>query len=826
MELSRNDYEKIIAAGIKVGEFSFLKELIAVWLANYPNDLRSEYFLSDIAFLEDETNDAIEKLSSLLLRDPENLEGFELLSKLDGIQDRKAVASFIHVLSGKITDISSIFPWAVTLRAVRNGIRKGELAHSETLLRNLLGQENNNPLVAIEHCRLSAKKDEIPLFRHLTEIYCSRWPECIQFNIFGALAMVKTNEEAEGIKKLHNCLSLDPEGIVAKRMLGTKHEFLTLWQGDQSIELEAQIPSCIAVALKWNLLPEGVRSNSSGKTSESVYSEEKINIPSSNQYQFTKEDTEKADNTPVYVILSTYSGMERKYGKKTTELIFNQLEELANLVNLKPTWEAMTFFPDDFGSMNKYGFNPVKSVTAWQIKLAVNDLETLLQKQNKMIGAILIVGGHEIVPFHNLPNPTDDSDKSVFSDNPYSTASGNYLRSDWLVGRLPDEAGSDPGLILEQIRQIINFHKMRSKRTSLLKRIFSGSELGFDLQRIFRDLLNPPKDFGYSAAVWRRSSLATFRPLGKGSELRVTPPYDTDTIDLDNLMKAKCGYFNLHGLADTPDWYGQRDFSELPTGPDFPVAISANRVEKIRNNVDLVFSEACYGANIIDKTTESSMALKLISVNCQGLVASTCIAYGSVFTPLIGADLLGFIFWKYIKDGFSFGESLLQAKTGLIKVMTQRQGYLDGEDQKTLMSFVLFGDPLGYLEENIYLDKKLLARETSDKEIKAISDQDLMLTKTPRLSKNLSKELDEIMQSYIPSLNNADIKIREHKFRIDKIIHSGRNNKPDETDRSMLIDITQVMVRQKTRVARLMHEQYARITMDESGKVIKMAVSR
>ena len=45
--------------------------------------------------------------------------------------------------------------------------------------------------------------------------------------------------------------------------------------------------------------------------------------------------------------------------------------------------------------------------------------------------------------------------------------------------------------------------------------------------------------------------LAAFRPLGKGSELRVTPPYDSDTIDINNLMKAKCGYFNLHGLAET-----------------------------------------------------------------------------------------------------------------------------------------------------------------------------------------------------------------------------------------------------------------------------------
>jgi hypothetical protein len=826
MNFSRSDFEKILAAGLKVGEFSFLKILINKWLAYFPNDFQSEYYLSNIAYLEDSPNDAIEMISGLLLRDPENVEGYELLSKLDGVQDKKAVASFIHVLTGKIIEISTIFPWAVTLRAVRNGIRKGELAHSETLLRNLLGQENNNPLVAIEHCRLSSIKDDSPLFRHLAEIYSIRWPECLQFKIFMAMAMIKTNEEAEAVKILHSCLSLDPEGLVASRILGSEHEFLSLWQGEQSIDFDIQIPSSIAVALKWNLLPEGKRKDSSDKSFEEQPSI-KDSVPSyENQYRFNKVKKEKNSGTPVYVILSTYSGMEQKYGKKTTEFVFKRLEELAAVINLKPTWEAITFFPDEFGSSNKFGLNPIKSVNAWQIKLAINDLEAHLQKQSKMIGAILIIGGHEIVPFHNLPNPTDDSDKSVLSDNPYSTASGNYLLSEWLVGRFPDEAGADPGLILEQIRQIIDFHKSRTKNSSIWNRLFSGSGRNLDMQRIIRDLFNAPKDFGYTAAVWRRSSLAAFRPLGKGSELRVTPPFDSDTIDVDNLMKAKCGYFNLHGLADTPDWYGQRDFSELPTGPDFPVAITANQIEKIRNNVDLVFSEACYGANIISKTTDNSMALKLISVNCQGLVASTCIAYGSVFTPLIGADLLAFIFWKYIKDGFSFGESLLQAKIGLTKVMTQRQGYLDGEDQKTLISFVLYGDPLGYLEENIYLDKRPLAREAGVREIKTISDQDLALTKNPRISKDLSKELGEIMQSYIPSLNNADIKIREHKFRVNKIMHSGESRPTGGDGKSEVIDITQVMVSQKTRVARLMHEQYARITMDETGKVIKLAVSR
>ena len=37
---------------------------------------------------------------------------------------------------------------------------------------------------------------------------------------------------------------------------------------------------------------------------------------------------------------------------------------------------------------------------------------------------------------------------------------------------------------------------------------------------------------------------------------------------------------------------------------------------------------------------------------------------------------------------------------------------------------------------------------------------------------------------------------------------------------------TQVMYSQKTKVARHTHEQFARVTLDEDGKVIKLAISR
>ena len=71
----------------------------------------------------------------------------------------------------------------------------------------------------------------------------------------------------------------------------------------------------------------------------------------------------------------------------------------------------------------------------------------------------MIIGGDEIVPFHSLPNPTDDSDREVLSDNPYASTDTNYFIPEWPVGRLPGEKGMDAGLLLEQFDNLFPFMK-------------------------------------------------------------------------------------------------------------------------------------------------------------------------------------------------------------------------------------------------------------------------------------------------------------------------------------------------------------------------------
>ena len=816
LHIGLDKYNQIYRVGLRNGEIYFLNNLIDSWLKIYPNDIQSNIYKAEIDFRNKNNREAKRGIQSILERDPEILECYELLANQSEETD-KYLHSVIYVLTGKIDDMDKIYPWATNLRAVKNEIKRNKIKNAEKLLKSAIAEDPNNILIAFEHFRISLILQDLESNSQLVEIYHQRWQKCILFKIWLAMAKMNSGNETEAVVLLHSCVQSDPGGVVVRRLLGDDHEYLSIWPKDRELFFDQQIPTSIAVSLDWNRLNSG---DITKKKSKRIPAGKRENSQQLKQKSILKtfNDTKLS---PVYVILSSKSGLTKKYGPKSADVIIEKLTELSKTFNKRACWESYVFLPDDFNYMNKWGMNIVGEIDPWKIKLSLMDLDNILRESGKEIGAVVIIGNDSVIPFHRLPNPTDDGDKEVLSDNPYSTSSSNYLLPEWPVGRLPGEKGNDPGLLINQIRNVTRFHAALIPS----KNIYSILKKRFNILKIIRDLIKKPKNFGYSAEVWRRSSIASFRPIGKGADLRISPPFDDETIDSNELMKAKCAYFNLHGLSDTPEWYGQRDFNEVSSGPDFPVAISANKLSKQTNNIDLVFTEACYGGNIKEKSIDDSIALKFISIDSQGFVGSTSISYGSVFTPLIGGDLLGFIFWKYIKDGCSFGESLMQAKIGLVKVMKQRQGYLDGEDQKTIQSFVLYGDPLGYLEPDIYLEK---TREDmySEKDISVVSDQDGNVVTSAGISEKVTKDLQELLQSYIPGLENAEILVKKHKIRINKMVKIETNENSTISSNQEYKIFTQILYNKSIISEKREHTQYARVTMDDSGKIIKLAVSR
>ncbi len=240
----------------------------------------------------------------------------------------------------------------------------------------------------------------------------------------------------------------------------------------------------------------------------------------------------------------------------------------------------------------------------------------------------------------------------------------------------------------------------------------------------------------------------------------------------------------------------------------------------------LYLAKLVMAGHIIDKKENDSIAIKFLSIGTQVFIGSTGISYGSVSTPLIGADFLAYLFWYHLESGYSAGEALLHAKIDLVREMQKRQGFLDGEDQKTLLSFVLFGDPLARLYEG--QNAKFIPRGFNDDSINIVCEENSLQIDPPNLSKDILSELKQIVEMYLPGLDDAEIKaVNQHKYKKPEMIMN-ENGTQFEIKSTLREPTGKVVVSFKKNIKSLQqtHVHYAKATIDSTGKMIKLAISR
>ncbi len=474
--------------------------------------------------------------------------------------------------------------------------------------------------------------------------------------------------------------------------------------------------------------------------------------------------------------------------------------------------------------MAHFGLTPADPGNAWQIKHRISDLDAVLADRGEMIGALLIVGGHRIVPFHFLPNPTEDIDTDVPSDNPYASSDENYLAPEWSVGRLPVD--EDPDLLVDLLKGMIHNHLSAAEPLPKSQRF-----------RVWiRDLLNRilglrPDAMGYSASIWRRASMDVFRSIGEPRALLTSPPLQAAQLPPAFIRPVRLSYYNLHGVEDAPEWFGQRDplyDEEEELEHDFPVALRPMDVINSGRAPKIVFTEACYGAHAIGKTVDSALCLKFLASGSQAVIGSTKISYGSISPPLLAADLLGRLFWDHLNRRLPTGEALRRAKLKLAADMHRKQGYLDGEDQKAIISFVLYGDPLFELPgaSRSPGHKSIIRRRTRPTRMKtacALSGPDLLDEVDPMTLERVKS----IVSKYLPGMNDAQCHIRKQFQTCSGSGHScpthelGTKARPGPREETLVVTFSKMKPQHDRR-----HLHYARLTMNSKGKVLKLAVSR
>lgn len=806
--------------------------------------------------------------------------------------------SSIFALGGEIIPSTPLPSWATGVLKSRQALKRGEIELAEEHLHQVLVVDPLPPLVAVTHLHLM-RASQLPSLavQNLAEFYHRRFRSTIAPVMFLADALMDGGEPEKAVSLLHQGATLDVTRQVADRVWGKQHPYIDIWPEKLEAPINLPIPAEVAAQFGWNRLPQEASKSAYvsalsqqeapsqhfgrdqvvskkntltpppviqlGEPDQLVSAAVKARVLKdggreaseslrSVQNELDKVATKlgvkpfshKDGRFPYYVIFTTKSGLEKQYGKQRTKEIDQEMKRLVHSVNARPDWGAIMVYADDPDSMAAFDLNPVSPDDPWSLKLSLHDLDRALAHKGAMIGALFIVGGPEVVPYHHLPNPVDDLDLEVPSDNPYATRDENYFVPEWPVGRLPGGSQKDHTELIQSLQKITAYHSQLTRRRSWLQRLWDR----FRMSRLFSS--NGKKSsWGYTAAIWRRASLSVFRPIGAPHTLFVSPPVQADNTGI-NIGKTglsasiRLGYFNLHGLEDSSNWYGQRDPSEPTELPDYPIALRPEDIKNGGSAPEVVFSEACYGANIIEKQTDDAIALKFLASGSQSVVGSTCTSYGSITTPLIAADLLGHAFWKFLRDGLPAGEALRRAKIYLAQEMHRRQGYLDGEDQKTLISFLLLGDPLAHISLNSADAKMIMRSINAPANISTVCDRHgncssevsmppHPLQDNPPIPSKTLAQVKAIVEEYLPGMKDADITFSRSHATCAGNGHTcptstrGTASKAGRSAEHNVITLSKHVKKSLSPSGEVQtHHHFVRLKIDDRGKVIKMCVSR
>ncbi len=756
-----------------------------------------------------------------------------------------------------------------------------------------LAENPSGPLAAVTHLLHMYRNHPIPAaVQQLANVYHQRWPRCLQFSLILADCWMDGGASEKAVALLHQAASQDVSAEIPRRIWPEGNPYAEIWPTSLEIPSTSPsapqripIPAAVAAVMGWNQLNTGggdaastpvtapaeeeAKPENTSQEAAEIEQSQSVLQPAPNYENGEQKSIREALNHsaakiqkpelarldgryPQYVVLASRSGLEKIYGVEGADQIDAAVRQVLPAVSGRKSWGALVFYVD----APQLSSNPaVRRMTPaipgdpWSIKLSLADLDKILAEQGEMVGAVLIVGGPEVIPFHRLPNPIDDDDTEVLSDNPYASRDENYFIPEWPVGRLPGGAGCDPAFLVHQLQMITNYHIQQSTPLPWPKKIWTEmrnwlTDMGFPLPRALSSM-------GFSAAIWRRASLSVFRTIGDPKNLQVSPPNvasapiglqetqealpgGSSNIDLN----ARLGYFNLHGLADANEWYGQRDPNEPGEAPEFPMAFrpedipvngttGAKTHQKKKGKVpQIVFSEACYGANISNRQVSEAISLRFLQAGSLAVAGSTCISYGSISAPLIAADLLGRTFWRFLNEGCVAGEAMRRAKISLAKEMHRRQGYLDGEDQKTLISFVLYGDPLAQVGSTGRGPKATL-RATLPQPIQTVCDRTPNSQESSDVPDQVIAQVKTIVSEYLPGMNGAKLSYTQERAGCHSPGHKCPSAQLGPKTIPQLKPERQVVVLSKQiKNDKVTHHQFARLTLDAQGKLVKLVVSR
>jgi hypothetical protein len=357
-----------------------------------------------------------------------------------------------------------------------------------------------------------------------------------------------------------------------------------------------------------------------------------------------------------------------KFGVAARENLETRLNQLVAL-DAKREITSKWVFVDDQASVATFGVAPANAATASAIKGVVDAIAAKMP-----FDYLVVVGGHDIVPLFEYTNPVSGTtDKVVPSDNGYASSGADAppLVPDRLLGRLATSNDSNADLLWKQFDEISSFRP-------------SGDVTGYAMY----------------ADYWSQPSQNIAKQLGIANPRQsLSPPIDVNPNPMSfpaaGLTGSRFHYFNLHGDLRNSPWYGQ-DGGDLNSYPEACLpALIPTGVQHSVAACEACYGGDSYGTNSVRRKINTANCLTYLNQKAIGFCGSTTIAYGGTndAPDLWAADLLVLYFLQGCLAGKTMGAALRDAKVQVAQDAIKKNNAYDDLTKKTLLQFLLYGDP-------------------------------------------------------------------------------------------------------------------------------------
>jgi len=711
-----NDVCRRVDRAVRLGAHSYASRLCESILEFFPGDARTRTLLGQACLGAGDLDRARHLFDLALEYDPEETTALASLGVVHSSEGRLGAAvkaferaydlnpanqevrdSLVRLYAerdGAPTAVATAPPVAVA----RWRLRHEPLENALDAANALLVSQPGNVAVAIARAEALWRHGRFDDAERACRQILTRHPRFLKPRlILGLILVSDPRREIEGVELLHLALADDPSGAVVGGLLVTQPITLPILGSELDLPISAEQlepPPEFASALDVPTAASSGEGEPEWQPPTSALAAIEPVTAAKNSRSAAAPIAGRSEATGLrqhLFIVSSRARLINRYGSEGFERIERRLQ--ATRRELAEFGVAVTAaFFDDLGSLSELGVEPATDGTAESVRRVIGDL---LGKAGEataepLSGSVLILGGDEIVPYFRLPNPALDDDPAILTDAPYAAAEGESIyRPSRVVGRLPDAGSASVSPLLRSLDNLTEARRRPMVAPSTSGIFRAGLSM---LGALGRGFSTSPV-FAAGLAEWNAVVTEVVGNLADGPTIRLSPPVTFDAFNVHWLSDRRFLHFALHGDTVGKAWYGQVVYDAETNDPFLPVTMDIEQLAGADLAGPIVFADASYAGNVVGKTIAQSLALRFLAEGAAAVVAPTGLAYGSPHLPLSGGDLLGYLFWTEIRRGVSVGEALRTARRQFQAHLLERQGYLDGEDQKLLLQYALYGDP-------------------------------------------------------------------------------------------------------------------------------------